>query len=154
MNQKDNGLWEEAQRRCKLTDAEVRMAKELGFRPKSLLKNIPSASQKWKMPVSEWVRWLHEKKMGARRQAGGRPGPQPIQNKVIEFRNPEYPWPDRPEIPELVLEDPFGFEGSEEEGGEWSEDPFEDSFEPPSKGDISEEHTLMLRRQCLFRWAA
>src|SRR6202043_2239546 len=146
VNQKDNSAWEEAQRRCRLSDAEVRMAKELGFRPKSLIKNIPSPSQKWKMPVSEWVRSLHEKKIGARGQSGGRPGPPPMQNKVIEFRNPENPWPDRPKIPDLVLEDPFGFEEGEEDGAEWSEDPFQDRFEPPSEEDISEENTLMLRR--------
>ena len=50
-----------------------------------------------------------------------------MQSKVIEFRNPAYPWPDRPNIPELVLEDPSKFDGSEE-----------DTFEPPSDGDISE----------------
>jgi hypothetical protein len=75
VNQKDNSLWEEAQRRCRLSDAEVRMAKELGFRPKSLFKNIPSPSQKWKLPVSEWVRSLYEKKFAAHGQAGGRPAP-------------------------------------------------------------------------------
>jgi hypothetical protein len=73
---------------------------------------------------------------------------------VIEFRNPEYPWPDRPEIPELVLDYPFEFEGSEEGGAAWSEDPFQDRFERPSEGDINEENIVMLRRQCLFRWAA
>ena len=37
--------WQEARRRCGLSDEDVRMAKELGFRPRSLLKNIPSKSQ-------------------------------------------------------------------------------------------------------------
>src|ERR1700694_5468018 len=71
VNQKDKSAWEEAQRRCRLSDAEVRMARELGRRPKSLIKNIPARSQQWKMPVSEWVRSLYEKKIGSRRQAGG-----------------------------------------------------------------------------------
>src|SRR5947199_10754506 len=66
-----------------------------------------------------------------------------MQSKVIAFRNPANPWPDRSNIPELVLEDPSGFDGREE-----------DTFEPPSDGDTSEENTLMLRRQRLFRWAA
>jgi hypothetical protein len=35
------------------------MAKELGFQPKSLIKNIPSPSQQWKQPVSERVRSLY-----------------------------------------------------------------------------------------------
>src|ERR1700690_567606 len=33
--------WAEAARRCRLTPADVRMAKELGFKPRSLLKNQP-----------------------------------------------------------------------------------------------------------------
>jgi hypothetical protein len=39
------------------------MARELGFKPKSLLKNIPSPSQRWKAPVADWVRNLYEKKL-------------------------------------------------------------------------------------------
>ena len=41
------------------------MAKELGFQPKSLIKNIPAPSQQWKMPVKQWVRLLHEDKFGS-----------------------------------------------------------------------------------------
>jgi hypothetical protein len=43
------------------------MAKELGMAPKSLLKNIPSPTRKWKLPVKYWVRELYEKKFGAAR---------------------------------------------------------------------------------------
>jgi hypothetical protein len=42
--------WLEAQRRCRLSTEEVRMAKELGFEPHSLIKNIPAKSQPWKAP--------------------------------------------------------------------------------------------------------
>jgi hypothetical protein len=143
-NYKDDSAWEEAQRLCRLSEAEVRMAKELGFLPKSLIKNIPSPSQKWKLPVGEWVRSLYEEKIGAPEQAGGAPGTKAMRNQVIEFRNPEHPWPDRPRIPELALDDLFESEDSEDV----------DLFEPPSEGDIDEENTLMLRHQCLFRWAA
>jgi hypothetical protein len=45
MNRQNDDAWAEAQRRCGLSDEEVRMAKELGFKPKSLIKNIPSPSQ-------------------------------------------------------------------------------------------------------------
>ncbi len=38
------------------------MARELGFKPRSLLKNIPSAQQPWKAPVAEWVRDRYEKR--------------------------------------------------------------------------------------------
>jgi len=38
------------------------MARELGFKPRSLLKNIPSPQQPWKAPVAEWVRELYSKR--------------------------------------------------------------------------------------------
>lgn len=60
---------------------------------------------------------------------------------VIEFRNPDHPWPDNPPIPDLRPYDP----NEEEE---------EDDYEAPDEDDIEEEDTLMLRRQRLFRWAA
>ena len=41
---------------------------ELGFKPKSLIKNIPSSSQPWKLPVKLWIRELHEKRFGRRKQ--------------------------------------------------------------------------------------
>jgi len=40
------------------------MAKELGMAPKSLMKNIPAPTQRWKLPVKHWVRELYEKKFG------------------------------------------------------------------------------------------
>jgi hypothetical protein len=156
VNRKDDNAWEEARRRCRLSAEDVRMAKELGFKPKSLIKNIPSPSQRWKAPVNEWVRDLHEKKIGSRKPPGGAPAPPAARNQVIEFRNPEHPWPDKPHIPELVLEDPFDFEGSEHRDVDaaWDEYAFQDRFEEPSEKDIGQENTRMLRRQCLYRWAA
>ena len=38
------------------------MAKELGLNPRSLIKNIPSPSQQWKLPVKQWIRELYEKR--------------------------------------------------------------------------------------------
>ena len=55
--------WAKARRLCRLSSADVRMAKELGFSPRSLIKNIPSKSQRWKAPVAIWVRELHAKKL-------------------------------------------------------------------------------------------
>ncbi len=54
--------WAEAAQRCRLSVADVRMAKELGFKPRSLLKNVPSPQQPWKAPVAEWVRELYAKR--------------------------------------------------------------------------------------------
>ena len=52
----------EAARRYRLSPDEVRMASELGFKPRSLLKSIPSPQRPWKAPVAEWVRDLYEKR--------------------------------------------------------------------------------------------
>lgn len=66
-------LWVEAQRRCRLSDEAVRMAKELGIGPRSLIKNIPAPTQPWKAPVEDWVRDLYEKRQrkAARKTPGG-----------------------------------------------------------------------------------
>lgn len=61
---RNDAAWAEAKRRCRLSVHDLEMAKALGFQPKSLLKNIPSPSQPWKMPVGEWVRSLYAKKFG------------------------------------------------------------------------------------------
>ena len=40
------------------------MAKELGLNPRSLIKNIPSPEQRWKLPVKQWIRTLYDTKTG------------------------------------------------------------------------------------------
>src|SRR5664279_4054781 len=65
-------LWAEAQRRCRLSDEAVRMAKELGIGPRSLIKNIPARTQQWKSPVEDWVRDLYDKRQ--RKAARKNPG--------------------------------------------------------------------------------
>ncbi len=56
--------WAEAQRRCRLSDEAVRMAKELGLNPRSLIKNVPSPRQRWKVPVEDWVRGMYQRRYG------------------------------------------------------------------------------------------
>lgn len=49
-------LWDEAKKKCRIGDEEIRMAKEMGLNPKSLIKNIPNKSEMWKAPVKgQWV---------------------------------------------------------------------------------------------------
>lgn len=40
------------------------MARELGLNPRSLIKNIPSPTQQWKLPVKQWIHELYEEKTG------------------------------------------------------------------------------------------
>lgn len=54
--------WKEAQVRCRLSDEAVKMAKQMGLNPLSLIKNIPNKNQRWKAPVEEWVRDMYEKR--------------------------------------------------------------------------------------------
>lgn len=61
---KNADAWAEAKKRCRLNTTDIQMAKELGMTPKSLIKNIPSPKQQWKVPVKEWIRELYEKKFG------------------------------------------------------------------------------------------
>jgi hypothetical protein len=41
------------------------MAKKLGLNPTSLIKNIPSPKQQWKVPVEEWVREMYRRRYGS-----------------------------------------------------------------------------------------
>ena len=59
---KNDALWAEAKRRCRLSSEDIRMAKEMGLNPRSLIKNIPSKSQQWKAPVRVWIREMYEKR--------------------------------------------------------------------------------------------
>jgi hypothetical protein len=75
-------LWAEAQRRCRLSDEAVRMAKELGIGPRSLIKNIPARTPQWKAPVEDWVRDLYDKrqrKTARKTQCGAKGATRPAE---------------------------------------------------------------------------
>ena len=55
-------LWAEAKKKCRLNEEDIRMAKEMGLNPKSLIKNIPSPREQWKQPVKVWIREMYEEK--------------------------------------------------------------------------------------------
>lgn len=48
-------LWQDAKKRCRLSDEDIARAKRLGLNPRSLIKNIPSKSEPWKAPVKDWL---------------------------------------------------------------------------------------------------
>lgn len=60
-NKRDR-LWIEAKRRCRLNDNDIRIAKELGLNPRSLIKNIPSRTEPWKLPVKAWIHEIYEER--------------------------------------------------------------------------------------------
>ena len=61
LNKKDV-LWTEAQRRCRLNTEDIRIAKEMGLNPRSLIKNIPSMTEQWKLPVKDWIHQMYQKR--------------------------------------------------------------------------------------------
>ena len=66
-------LWDEAKKRCHIGDEEIRMAKEMGLNPKSLIKNIPNKSEQWKAPVKDWIHdmYIRDRENHGRRKNGG-----------------------------------------------------------------------------------
>ena len=55
-------LWDEAKRKCRLGEEEIRMAKEMGLNPKSLIRNIPNKKEMWKAPVKDWIHDMYKKR--------------------------------------------------------------------------------------------
>ena len=53
-------LWQDAKKKCRLTDEDIARAKRLGLNPRSLIKNIPSKSEPWKAPVSACFQKIEE----------------------------------------------------------------------------------------------
>lgn len=64
MGKKYKPDWAEAKKRCRLNQTDIRMAKELGMKPKSLTKNIPAENEQWKASVKDWIKELYENKFG------------------------------------------------------------------------------------------
>lgn len=110
--------WAEAKRRCRLSAEELRMARELGFNPRKLSRNIPTSSQAWKLPVGQWVRKLYDKSHGPRPDKPGvpshaarprprppdrEPDPQPTWDETSDFED-DAPWLD-PEPTSRELEE-------------------------------------------------
>lgn len=55
-------LWAEAKHRCRLNNEDIRMAKEMGLNPRSLIRNIPAKTEQWKLPVKDWIRQMYQKR--------------------------------------------------------------------------------------------
>jgi hypothetical protein len=60
----DEEPWMNARKICRLTDRQVEMARALGMNPKKLPGLRPSAQQRWKLPVGEFIEELHRKRFG------------------------------------------------------------------------------------------
>lgn len=104
MNKKQRDAeWARAKRLCRLSAEDVRKAKELGFSPHGLIKNIPSKSERWKAPVHIWVRDLYEERH-PETWLPPRPArlPEPIEFRPEDdfWDDDDYSPPDKDEIAE------------------------------------------------------
>jgi hypothetical protein len=157
--------WAEAKRRCRLNQEDIIMAKELGFRPRSLIKNIPSKSQQWKAPVKDWIRYLYEerqRKINERKPVKMKENPPPDAGRSLpktETRSKPEEWdrllesvplrPTKQEM-EILLAAPPMAAGEESDLLAYD---FDD-YSPLTQEEIEEENKMMLRRQKHFRVAA
>jgi hypothetical protein len=131
-NKKDR-LWAEAQRRCRLNADDVRMAKEMGLNPRSLIKNIPSRTEQWKQPVKHWIRQMYQKRQEKSAKKKARKERPAVICPAIDLEP-------LPEDGIACLEDESSFcEG-------------DDCL--PNQQEIRDENRAMLRRQEQFRVAA
>lgn len=169
---KQDAEWAKAKRVCRLNAETVRMAKELGFSPRNLMKNVPNKDQPWKAPVHVWVRDLYEARQekAARKKAGQQMGPlsekpamnrdaaSPHQGSAGTGSGPpdSYPLLQFPRIHPgdsragalNSIDDP-GFDEDEFDDFEYWEDdgPLDDAA-------IEQQNQYLLRRQREFRQAA
>jgi hypothetical protein len=121
--------WAKAKRLCRLTAEDVRMARKLGLNPRTLIKNIPSPSQRWKASVRDWVRELHGQRFGG----------------AAQVKAPVAPYSRATEPRELEI---WELEEGAAEDDSWL--PRECSWER----EIREEDRSLARRQQEFRIAA
>ncbi len=81
---KHDPQWAKAKQVCRLNMEDTQMGKELGLLPKALMKNQPSPSQQWKLPVKHWIRELHEDRFGSCAQTVNRPAPPAAPPQISE----------------------------------------------------------------------
>ncbi len=79
--------WPEAKKLCRLNQSEFAVAKRLGFRPDSLIRNRPDTKQKWKLPVKYWIRELHLERFGY--VLGENSSPHTVQPPPMEYGEEE-----------------------------------------------------------------
>ena len=142
--------WAEAKKRCRLSDEALQMAKELGFAPRGLIKNIPAKSERWKQPVEDWVRSLYQDRFGKRRPQPVAPYPDASPPVQLGFANPERNL--LREAEEALLS---GMENETMDAEEFAHEM--DSLQrniPVSEGEIEEQNQYALSRQRTFSEAA
>ena len=77
--------WVKAKKLCRLNMEDIRKAKELGISPRTLIKNIPDPTQRWKAPVKIWIRDMYEEHQ-QRSSRKSRSAAQPmVRNQALQM---------------------------------------------------------------------
>jgi len=134
--------WAKAKKLCRLNAEDVRMAKEMGLKPRKLVKNRANKSEPWKAPVKVWIRELYRKRREkADRKARRRAGKPP---RDEDAPPPEASHPENVSDEAIVAGQPeaVGFEG-EEFAEDEPEDEFPWSDRRPGAKEIAEENDAL-----------
>lgn len=150
-------LWAEAKRKCRLNAETLRMARELGLTPRSLLKNIPSPSQRWKAPVHVWIREMYAKR-GAKAGGGCGSAARPEGKRDLE-RGAREAFPIPEEFPDGDSPDDLDSLNPDCDPDSWSDPLLEEERawgDPgtPSAREIRDQRALLERERRKFRRAA
>lgn len=133
------------------------MARELGLNPRSLIKNIPSPNQQWKLPIKQWIHELHDKKTGET-PAKKRHGAQTLKRST-HTANGLVPLHTDADEPVLIENRDESLHATMTEWEEYANELQEEneplwSPESPLYREIREENQRTQRRQKDFRLAA
>ncbi|MFA5863153.1 MAG: hypothetical protein WC975_00545 [Phycisphaerae bacterium] len=136
--------WQRAKQRCRLSAEALRMAQEMGLNPKSLIKNIPSPSQRWKLLVEDWVREMYGKRQEKAARKKARKAKPSERDLVPIGRQGDVDVGNFPSTDHVDEADSLA--GSNhlpdgEEGDEW-----EDSCDRPSERAIAEQEQCLQKR--------
>lgn len=78
-----DALWQDAKKKCRLNNEDIKIAKELGLNPKSLIKNIPNKNEQWKAPVSIWIREIYEERKSKSLQKQRRKESEQVEGSIL-----------------------------------------------------------------------
>lgn len=82
VNRKDPKIWADAQKKHRLSNTVIQMAKELGLNPKKLGKIDNHKQQPWKAPLSVFIQELYQKRF---KKKCMKAGALPLLKRMLKF---------------------------------------------------------------------
>jgi hypothetical protein len=100
----DEQAWTNAKKICRLNVRQVEMARALGMNPRKLPGLRPSAQQRWKLPVGEFIEERYRKRFGGDPRDQDPRGPEP-RSRTPSTRDLDADVPERVRDPAWQLSD-------------------------------------------------